>query len=809
MMQHGDNHFIKSPLSSVLSNKSTSSSPLPGVDSPTPSPRETGSPTTESFLSASYGGNHHLTGVATNDHRSVAIPTGGATTADHTPDLPDDPPSSFGRKAPVRSYGRKRNAPQPAEDAADAKEARTETQHVEYENPLLKKLTSQPESRASIDMVTSEGPEASKKDEVKEEKPVAGTDRSKKTFFKSKNKTDPAAAKAKAVSRYKLFNFTGEDEEFGPGGDQESSVPEAFTKKDDGYSVTDKDLFEGDFTEPENKQESGKSYATVRNVLKAYKVHEIGEAQEFNDDVEYLLESVTQANSLASRCLSVCSLAHKCMSAQFRVHLRAHGVMAKFFGSVKDAPKHPSLALCVSALFFVLSQDRLTMDLEASTLAILLQLFEIGEAAGEGKHAEKVLNLCTQMRSKGHAKHLDMARVSASGLALETLLSLTSRRAGEWFKEELRIQGGLTHLINLVTQTMNQLEMPNWGVMDDPRADQLDKLKKIERVLRVLENVTFVNPANQDYLIKFRGGTVLDFCADLFNLCFENIEFHQVLDVSDPSAPEGQSITVALQKADGPGPVFLSVLLSLLKVMLNVTHENDESSGNWGSRDRTMRQLLECMLHLPASLDSELRFDLQLLALGLTINISEHSTVMREWLLTSSVRVSTTDSNSSVSNLSKRSNAFSAMVELFKEKQEAAAASENQTDAILDNQEEKTKQQEMKRFEERQAGSNGSAQGEKDKDAADDLEETIRKAIQKAGKHMEHSIISAYLALMLGCVIQGHAERTATLKEINGGNLQSFAQALKKFHDFIDMTGVLGNSAPQSIERILKVLETS
>lgn len=135
-----------------------------------------------------------------------------------------------------------------------AKEARTETQHVEYENPLLKKLTSQPESRASIDMVTSEGPEASKKDEVKEEKPVAGTDRSKKTFFKSKNKTDPAAAKAKAVSRYKLFNFTGEDEEFGPGGDQESSVPEAFTKKDDGYSVTDKDLFEGDFAEPENKQ---------------------------------------------------------------------------------------------------------------------------------------------------------------------------------------------------------------------------------------------------------------------------------------------------------------------------------------------------------------------------------------------------------------------------------------------------------------------------------------------------------------------------------------------------------------------------
>lgn len=214
------------------------------------------------------------------------------------------------------------------------------------------------------------------------------------------------------------------------------------------------------------------------------------------------------------------------------------------------------------------------MDLEASTLAILLQLFEINDDAGDGNHKEKVFQLCEQMRRKGHAKHLDMSHITSSSLALETLLSLTSRRAGEWFKEELRIQGGLTHLANLVSQTMNSLEVPHWGVIFEPSGEQLDKLKKIDRVLRVLENVTFVNAANQEYLIKFRNGVVLNFCSDLMNLCFENVEYHKVLNVSDESAPEGQSITVALQKAEGPGPVFLSVLLSLLKVMLNVTHEN-------------------------------------------------------------------------------------------------------------------------------------------------------------------------------------------------------------------------------------------
>lgn len=31
---------------------------------------------------------------------------------------------------------------------------------------------------------------------------------------------------------------------------------------------------------------------------------------------------------------------------------------------------------------------------------------------------------------------------------METLLSLTSKRAGDWFKEELRLLGGLDHIVD-------------------------------------------------------------------------------------------------------------------------------------------------------------------------------------------------------------------------------------------------------------------------------------------------------------------------------------------------------------------------
>ncbi|KAK8770165.1 hypothetical protein V5799_013370, partial [Amblyomma americanum] len=169
-----------------------------------------------------------------------------------------------------------------------------------------------------------------------------------------------------------------------------------------------------------------KLYTVVRNVKKAYQCHESGETQEFNDDIDYLLEGVQPSNPIGARCLSVVGLASKCMVPAFRMHLRAHGIMYNFFSALTDAPSDPSLSLCTATLFFVLSQDRLTMDLDASTLSLMLQLFESDPQQGEGgleatqhpssdlteRHREKVQQLCEQMQQKGHAKHLNLNRVN-------------------------------------------------------------------------------------------------------------------------------------------------------------------------------------------------------------------------------------------------------------------------------------------------------------------------------------------------------------------------------------------------------------
>lgn len=79
---------------------------------------------------------------------------------------------------------------------------------------------------------------------------------------------------------------------------------------------------------------------------------------------------------------------------------------------------------------------------------------------------------------------------------METLLSLTSRRAGEWFKEELRESGGLGHIVKTIRDCHRNImvsDMPN-SKWNEPL---LDKLRKIDRCSRVLENVSLEEKENE------------------------------------------------------------------------------------------------------------------------------------------------------------------------------------------------------------------------------------------------------------------------------------------------------------------------
>merc|ERR1719284_1031806 len=104
------------------------------------------------------------------------------------------------------------------------------------------------------------------------------------------------------------------------------------------------------------------------------------------------------------------------------------------------------------------------------------------------------------MQSKGHAVNLNIENISSDYLSMETLLSMTSKRAGEWFKEELRELGGLDHLVRTISDCLSYLTVKKITTWTEALTD---KLKKANRILRVLENVSHENEENCNYLIAY------------------------------------------------------------------------------------------------------------------------------------------------------------------------------------------------------------------------------------------------------------------------------------------------------------------
>lgn len=153
--------------------------------------------------------------------------------------------------------------------------------------------------------------------------------------------------------------------------------------------------------------------------------------------------------------------------------------------------------MCTATVMFVLSQDRLNMDLDRDCLELMLNLLESDTSHDQAlddcgltdhqlqKTRERVIQLCSEIKTQGAAKYLNTDNITVGQLAMETLLSLTSARAGEWFKEEMRQLGGLDHIVRTVVQCCQHVDsMTNvWS------PTLLERIKKFDRCLRILENV--------------------------------------------------------------------------------------------------------------------------------------------------------------------------------------------------------------------------------------------------------------------------------------------------------------------------------
>nr|CAG4648495.1 EOG090X017M [Polyphemus pediculus] len=498
------------------------------------------------------------------------------------------------------------------------------------------------------------------------------------------------------------------------------------------------------------------------------------------------------------------SLASKCMEPAFRMHLRAHSTVAKFFQALKDAPSKASVALCTSCIMFVLTQDRLNMDLDRDSLELMLNLLEIDTGIGQvdivevkelEKNKLKVRELCEEMVRKGHAPHLQLDKITAAQLAMETLLSLTSKKAGEWFKEELRVLGGLDHIIQTVTLCTTALTTPygdpaqsilqwNWDKL------RLDALKKVDRCLRVLENVTFQNEENQNYLLEYSDGRLVDATLKLLELLAR-----EVIAYSPPVSK------------DSLGHLLSEALTNLMKVIMNLTHDsNDDSLGSraYGENPLTWQTALTCLLNTSPCLPEEKRFDVTTLSLGILINLVERSVANREKLLAAPVPYGSDEV------FGQKVTSLSALINLFIAKEESARLEEARTDEILDGKP-PTGANGGNSSQSLNSGNNDNPSNANNKQE-DAMEETVKKLLHKAGRHMEDSMVAAYVGLLIGYIVMKNKDYELKVKELLPN--QKFTMmivVLKKFYEFLKLTAnaVTSTRGLKNTELVIKFMEAS
>ncbi|XP_034490423.1 protein wings apart-like [Drosophila innubila] len=522
-------------------------------------------------------------------------------------------------------------------------------------------------------------------------------------------------------------------------------------------------------------------YTVVRNVKTAHQIQEIGEYQEMYDDVEYILDALQPHNPPPTRCLSALQLATKCMTPAFRMHVRAHGVVTKFFKALSDANKDLSLGLCTSAIMYILSQEGLNMDLDRDSLELMINLLEAEgvaaptDRANYERNKQKVRELCEEIKAQGKGTHLNVESITVGTLAMETLLSLTSKRAGEWFKEDLRKLGGLEHIIKtisdfcqpIISTAVTDMAMIAW------QPALLDNMQTVARCLRVLENVTQHNEANQRYMLTYEKGRAVDTLCLLYRLCDRQLILH-------PSTTEHSS------SKEHPGVAMRELLIPVMKVLINLTHTFNEAQPSLGAELLGKRSdVIETSFHLLLLASNYIPdrcvFELSILVLTLLINLCMHTPSNRATLMQAHAPAEYVAENPPPGD--QAVSAVQALLDYFYKCEELARLVEKNTDAFLESNEKGKKKQE-------------------------EVEETVNNLVQRAGHHMEHTLKGSYAAILIGNLITDNEQYEIIVRrQLRGNSFKEIVGVLEKYHTFMNLTSSLEAAFVAHMKSTKKIID--
>jgi hypothetical protein len=180
---------------------------------------------------------------------------------------------------------------------------------------------------------------------------------------------------------------------------------------------------------------------------------EEGENHMHSESFDYLIQGMLDNNGVSLRCLSACSLAELCIKSSFHMFIRASDLSSKIFDALHDADEDQSLALCAATLFFILSQDGMSLDVDKNAIELLCKLLghttnvDDQNEGGEFMHLQQRLRCICQDSSLHGLQFINLDNMMAADLAREAMMSFSASDASKSVLDEIRVFGGLDNII--------------------------------------------------------------------------------------------------------------------------------------------------------------------------------------------------------------------------------------------------------------------------------------------------------------------------------------------------------------------------
>lgn len=527
----------------------------------------------------------------------------------------------------------------------------------------------------------------------------------------------------------------------------------------------------------------------VKDMELSSKLSENDIMDDSSENIEYILEDLSE-DSIEIKCISLLNFAKKFyLSEKFRSELDSAEVLSTMLKTLPDVLSFNNFAFCYTVLLCVLShypKDKANQGLMESVLVKFLQSTAnrrksdtISVSGGDiGGYELKSLPKDVMERSVELCRLMSICNDwELQEVNIILLICFSARNIfGHSTKGGQRSsnQDILCSVMDKIHENVQQLSSKKQGNLAES-VDYLINLRMIWKCLQVLEMASLFHPENQKYLVFCQNSAISRHSNRILGFCMKYLYYDslpQPLDtqMSDNDAIQQEKMEFYLK----------SCLVSILKVLLNISHNCKEGVIKLGAIDGLMEKLLMCILTVGTPRTEE-QFAVIILCLELLINLIEPCWANHKVFAILCLKKFQSSVDSNI-------HAVEHLIEILAEGLNEISLLEKINNEVTKGVE------------------NSSGVDEAVKDSDDAKAECV---FTVAGKHMEQHMVCAYICILLGFFVDiKRTFRELVYEKMPRETIEQALLVSKKFLQFVALTEGTGQNSIRSLNVMMTTLQS-